>query len=175
MSSPWRDPVVPRAVTPPPKETAQGPGHYPRERYLRFAMPKYSYPAEERRTRRKLLTRAQGRAARVLTRRYPNEYRVLFRDECARLFTEAGLTPPQPYKSPNIHWSPETCGSRLKTVREAAKISPLRLAIMMGLPLLALEHIESDDRAPLVAEIARAAEALNVDPAWLAFGEATVQ
>lgn len=68
----------------------------------------------------------------------------------------------------------DTYGARLKACRRAAGLSQTEFATKVGLSRSSIANIEAGRQRSLLDDVPDYAEVLGVDPAWLAFGRATV-
>lgn len=68
----------------------------------------------------------------------------------------------------------DTYGSRLKACRRAAGLSQTEFGEKVGMTRSSIANIEAGRQRSLLDDVERYAAVLNVDPAWLAFGRATV-
>lgn len=68
----------------------------------------------------------------------------------------------------------DTYGSRLKACRRALGLTQTEFAEKVDLTRSSIANIEADRQRSLLDDVARYADALGVDPAWLAFGRVTV-
>lgn len=66
-----------------------------------------------------------------------------------------------------------TFGARLKTRRVAAGLTQTEFAEAVDLTRSSIANIEAGRQASTIADVQRYADALAVDPAWLAFGHVT--
>ena len=64
-----------------------------------------------------------------------------------------------------------TIGERLRRARKARKVTQLELAARTGVAHSTVVRIERGQAAPRIETLGRFAEALGVDPKWLAFGD----
>lgn len=68
----------------------------------------------------------------------------------------------------------DSYGLRLKACRRAVGLTQTEFAEKVGLTRSSIANIEADRQMSTIADAERYAEALGVDPAWLAFGRVTV-
>lgn len=68
----------------------------------------------------------------------------------------------------------DTYGSRLKACRRAAGLTQTAFAEKVDLTRSSIANIEADRQHSLIDDVDRYAQVFGVDPAWLAFGRATV-
>ena len=62
-------------------------------------------------------------------------------------------------------------GARLRQARKARKVTQLELAARTGVAHSTVVRIERGQAKPTIETVAKFAEALGVDPKWLAFGD----
>jgi transcriptional regulator with XRE-family HTH domain len=65
----------------------------------------------------------------------------------------------------------ETIGNRLRSVRKAQKVTQMELASRTGIAQSTLVRIERGQARPKLETVWKLAEALDVDPKWLTFGD----
>lgn len=68
----------------------------------------------------------------------------------------------------------DSYGARLRVCRRAAGLTQSELAAKLDLTRSSIANIEAGRQRSLLDDVARYAEALGVDPAWLAFGRVTI-
>lgn len=68
----------------------------------------------------------------------------------------------------------DSYGARFKACRVAAGLTQTQFASKVDLSRSSVANIEADRQRSLVDDVARYAEALGVEPAWLAYGRVTV-
>ena len=61
-------------------------------------------------------------------------------------------------------------GRRVREARKARQVTQLELAARTGVAHSTVVRIERGQARPQIATVAKIAEALGVDPKWLAFG-----
>ena len=65
-----------------------------------------------------------------------------------------------------------TLGSRIRTTRDRLVLSQSELAEQSGVPIVTISRLENDRGVrPQPGTIRKLAKALNVDPAWLRYGD----
>ena len=64
-----------------------------------------------------------------------------------------------------------TIGERLRRARKARKVTQVELASRTGVAHSTVVRIERGQAKPRIGTVGRFAEALGVDPRWLAFGD----
>ncbi len=69
----------------------------------------------------------------------------------------------------------ETLGQRLRILRQRRVWTQYDLAAAAGLPQATINRIENGRNQPRVSTVRKLADALGIDPAQLAFGEAPDQ
>jgi transcriptional regulator with XRE-family HTH domain len=65
----------------------------------------------------------------------------------------------------------ETTAERLKAARMRQVLSQRDLAEKAGVPIVTISRIENGHNTPIPATVRKLAEALDVDPAWLMYGD----
>lgn len=69
----------------------------------------------------------------------------------------------------------DSYGARFKACRVAMGLTQTELAVKVDMTRSSIANIEADRQRSLIEDVERYAEALGVDPAWLAFGRVTVE
>ena len=62
-------------------------------------------------------------------------------------------------------------GRRIREARKASRVTQVELAARTGVAHSTLVRIERGQARPRIETVAKFAEALGVDPRWLAFGD----
>jgi transcriptional regulator with XRE-family HTH domain len=65
----------------------------------------------------------------------------------------------------------ETIGSRLRGVRKSQRVTQMELASRTGVAHSTVVRIERGQAKPKLETVWQLADALDVDPKWLAFGD----
>lgn len=69
----------------------------------------------------------------------------------------------------------DSYGSRFKACRRALGLTQTEFAQKVDLTRSSIANIEADRQMSSIADVSRYADALGVDPAWLAFGRVTIE